>query len=84
MDKSIISLLNENIPTQARTQFWKLMKKAIPLFRNHISKIPGNGKTILIWEDRIMGEEPLKTHLELEGIGKRMIERGLNTLHSMI
>lgn len=38
------------------TQVWKLVKKIIPSIRNHISKTPGNGKSIAIWDDRIMGK----------------------------
>ena len=83
MDSSRKSLLNGNIPSRQCIQVWKLVKKTIPLMRNHISKIPGNGKTISISEDRIMGKEPLKTHSEIEGIQKWMRGKGLNTLHSI-
>ena len=34
-------------------------KKFIPQIRDQISKNPGNGKTISIWDDRIMGATPL-------------------------
>ena len=47
-------------------------KKTIPLMSSYISKTPGNGKTISIWEGKIMGKEPLKTHLEIEGIQEWM------------
>ena len=49
----------------------------------YISKIPGNGKTISIWEDRIMGKEPLQTQLEIEDIQEWMKGKGYNTLHSI-
>ena len=50
---------------------------------SYTSKISGNGKTISIWEDIIMGKEPLKTHPEIEGIQEWMRGKGLNTLHSI-
>jgi hypothetical protein len=40
---------------QAGSQIWKLIKGAIPFFREHLSWIPGNGKSIKIWQDRIFG-----------------------------
>lgn len=83
MDDSRERLLNGNILSRQCTQAWKLVKKTIPLMSNYISKIPGNGKTISIWEDRIMGKESLKTHPKIEGIQKWMIGKGLNTLHSI-
>jgi len=49
----------------------------------YISKIPGNGKTISIWEDRVMGKEPLQTHPETEDIQEWMKGKGFNTLHSI-
>jgi len=52
-------LITGSIPVRSCIQVWKLVKKIIPLIRNHISKNLGNGKTVTIWEDRIMGREPL-------------------------
>lgn len=60
MYKSRINLWNENVPIRLCTQVWKLVKKTISLFRKYISKIPGNGKSISIWEDRIMGGRAFK------------------------
>lgn len=68
MNQLRTKLLIENIPIRPCTQVWKLVKKITPLIINHISKIPGNGKTISIWEDRIMGKEPLKLQTRLEDI----------------
>lgn len=53
------NLLAKNIPIRPCTQVWKLVKKMIPSINKHISKIPSNRKNVLIWEDRIMGKEPL-------------------------
>jgi len=57
--------------------------KTIPLMSRYISKIPDNRKTISIWHDRIIGEEPLQTHLEIEDIQEWLKGKGLNTLHSI-
>ena len=59
MNQPRTKLLTENIPIRSCTRVWKLVKKITPLIRNHISKSSGNGKTISIWEGRIMGKEPL-------------------------
>ena len=83
MDGSRERLLNGNIPTRQCTQAWKLVKKTIPLMSSYISKTPSNGKTISIWEDRIMGKGPLKTRLEIEGIQEWMKGKGINTLFSI-
>jgi len=39
---------------------------------SYIYNTPSNGKTISIWEDRIMGKEPLNTHPKIEGIQEWM------------
>jgi len=53
-------ILSKIIPYQPCTQIWKLVKKTIPHIRDQISKNPGNGETISIWDDRIMGGNPLR------------------------
>jgi len=83
MDGSMKRLLNGNIPIRQCTQAWKLVKKTIPLMSRYISKILSNGKTISIWEDKIMGKEPLQNHLEIEDIQEWMKGKGFNTLHSI-
>jgi hypothetical protein len=40
---------------QAGSQIYKLIKGTTPFFREHLSWIPGNGKTIKIWQDQIFG-----------------------------
>jgi len=52
------NLLSETIVERSCTPVWKLIKKVLPQFRAHISKVPGNGKDINIWSDRIMGAKP--------------------------
>jgi len=59
------------------------VKKITPLIRNHIFKILGNGKTVSIWEEKIMGKDPLNLQPGLEDIQIWMNERDLKTLHSI-
>lgn len=68
MNQSRTKLLTQNTPIRSCTQVWKLVKKITPLIINHISKIPGNGKTISIWEDKIMGKEAIYLQSGLEDI----------------
>ena len=69
-------ILTNTIPDRPCTQIWKLVKRIIPLIRDQISTNPGNAKTISIWEDRIMGKDPLKpaskfkVPLEMDGRAK--------------
>jgi len=62
-------LLTDIIPMRPCTQVWKLVKKIIPSIKNHISKTPRNRKSMSIWDDRIMGKEPLNFQWYLLGMG---------------
>lgn len=77
-------LLTETIPDRPCTQIWKLVKRIIPLIRDQISKNPMNGKTISIWEDRIMGKTPLKQQQNLRKLQRWMEEQIFNTLYSIL
>jgi len=61
-------LLTDTIPDRPCTQIWKLVKRIISLIRYQISKNPRNGKIISIWEDRIMGKNPLNQQQNLRGL----------------
>jgi len=76
-------LITDPIPNMPCTQIWKLVKKIIPLIREQISKNPGNGKTISLWEDRIMGKNPLNMKQNLRGLQCWMEEKRINTLYSI-
>jgi hypothetical protein len=46
----------ENTPdSQSGSQIWKLIRAAIPFFKEYLSWIPGNGKLIMLWQDMILG-----------------------------
>ena len=77
------NLLSESVPIRPCTQVLKLVKKMIPTISKNISKIPGNGKNIKLWEDRIMGKEPLNLLSCHEDIQNWMKDRGITSLHSI-
>ena len=76
-------LLTDTIPDRPCTQIWKLVKRIISLIRYQISKNPRNGKIISIWEDRIMGKNPLNQQQNLRGLQRWMEEQSFNTLYSI-
>ena len=80
----ITKLITDTIPDSPCTQIWKLVKRIIPLIRDQISKNPGNGKTISIWEDTIMGKNPLNQQQNLRGLQRWMEEQRFNTLYSIL
>eukprot|EP00253_Pinus_taeda_P003539 PITA_03539 len=55
------NILEENLIDRPSTPVWKLIKKSLPQAKPRISKVPGNGKKIIIWHDRIMGTEARET-----------------------
>lgn len=83
LNQTITKLLIGIIPMRPCTQVSKVVKKIIPSIKNHISKTLRNGKSVAIWDDKIMGKEPLNLQRDLPGIQKWMAVRGLNTLHSI-
>jgi len=57
------NLLSETIVERSCTLVWKLIKKVLPQFRENISKVPGSGKEVNIWTNRIMGARP-RNHIQ--------------------
>eukprot|EP00253_Pinus_taeda_P019011 PITA_19011 len=74
------NLLFEPIVERPCTPVWKLIKKVLPQFRENTSKFPGNGKSINIWSDRIMGSKPRNLHQAFRPLQIWMEERNLTTL----
>jgi len=62
------------------SQILKLCEKALPIIQNHLYWVPGNGKTIDLWEDRIMNDVPLAEDQELRDLSRWMKNTGLVTL----
>eukprot|EP00253_Pinus_taeda_P025799 PITA_25799 len=74
------NILTETITDRQCTPVWKLIKKTLPLFKPSISKAPGNGNHISIWEDRIMGTEARETSSKYRPLQQWMAEANLKTL----
>jgi ribonuclease HI len=49
----------DNPLPQIKSSFLNLCAKVIPLINSHAFWIPGNGKSINVWNDRIMNKAPL-------------------------
>ena len=54
------NLLDHDIPSRPCSRIWALCKKAIPFISKNLSKVPQGGRNTNIWNDRIMGQAPLK------------------------
>eukprot|EP00253_Pinus_taeda_P021165 PITA_21165 len=77
------NLLSEPIVERPCTPVWKLIKKVLPQFRENTSKFPGNGKSINIWSDKIMGSKPRNLHQASRPLQIWMEERNLTTLYDI-
>jgi hypothetical protein len=54
--------------------------RALDSFKDRLYWIPGNGKSISIWKDQILGDPPLNQNGELDNIKNWMQSRNLHTL----
>eukprot|EP00253_Pinus_taeda_P035966 PITA_35966 len=66
--------------TSKGSPIFKLCIKAMEHFSNKLYWIPGNGKQIRIWDDPILGDQPLSQMEELSNIKDWLQARNLNTL----
>ena len=53
---------------QTGSPIFPLCKKALPFFTAKLTWIPGNGANIKIWDDSILGDQPLNCLNELRNI----------------
>ena len=60
--------LDNPIPRKNGSPIYKLCLKALPLFQPNLHWIPGNGKKIKLWEDSIMGDQPLGQNPRIRNI----------------
>ena len=65
------------------TPVWKLIKKALPQFRNYISRATGSGRDINIWTYRIMGSEPRNLTQNLRPLQIWLEAKSLNSLYDI-
>lgn len=77
------NILNEPIVDRPCTPMWRLIKKVLPHFRENVSKLPGNGKNIKIWVDRIMNSNPRNLLQELRPLQDWMEDRKITTLYDI-
>jgi hypothetical protein len=64
----------DNTPdSQPGSQIWKLIRAAIPFFKEHLSWIPGNGKLIRLWQDPILGVDITSREAEIGDLKRWLI-----------
>eukprot|EP00253_Pinus_taeda_P008792 PITA_08792 len=82
--KPNINLSNlQNANTANSTQVWKLCCKSSKFFIKHVYKILGNGKHTHLWNDKIMGKEPLRDNEEIGNLREWLKQAGVNTVFDM-
>ena len=72
---SLINLTTSNTPTG--TTIWNLCRRGIDKFNHQLYRIPGNGKKIILWEDKISGNSPISSVIMLEEIKVWLTNKGL-------
>ena len=63
--------------TLSGTTIWNSCRKGFGFFNTHLFKIPGNGKRISLWEDKISGNPPLSSVIPLTELMHWAINKGL-------
>lgn len=77
------NILADTIAERPCTPVWKMIKKALPLLKTCISKVPGNGKQTSIWNDRIMGQEAKEKLPHLRQLQQWMMGKNLTSLYDI-
>eukprot|EP00253_Pinus_taeda_P008973 PITA_08973 len=80
-NKNLSNLQNAN--TINSTQVWKLCCKSSKFFIKHVYKIPGNGKLTHLWNDRIMGKEPLRDNEDIANLRDWLKQAGVNIVFDL-
>jgi len=71
----------DHTPTRRKgSPIYDLCIKAMEPFQKNLHWIPGNGKSIKVWEDSILGDTPLGQCNELNNIKRWLQSKGVNTL----
>ena len=63
---SLRNITSSNTPTS--TTIWNSYRRGFNLFKQQLYRIPGNGKRILLWEDKISGNPSLSFDISLKEI----------------
>jgi hypothetical protein len=69
--------------SQKGSHIWKLLKSVNPLARSKLTWIPGNGKEISNWNERIIGKETLVAKNNLAPLKVWLDGANLKTLHNI-
>jgi len=72
--------LDTQPPLRNGSPLYKLCRKALDPFKRNIYWIPGNGKTIKVWEDSILGETPIGLRMEVNNIKHWLMDKGATSL----
>jgi len=72
--------LEKPTKTQNGSPIFTLCKRALPHFIPKLTWIPGNGAKIKIWEDSILGDQPLKELNDLGNIKTWLLANNRTTL----
>ena len=59
------------------TTMWKLCSQGWNFFKEQLYRIPGNGKRIRLWEDKIMGLQPLSLAPDIADLHNWLIQKGI-------
>ena len=80
-NEKIINLQNAN--SRRSTLLWQLCIKGIRFFMQNLYRIPGNGKRVKLWTDRIMGHPPLASNTSLHEICEFLENRGEKNVYEI-
>ena len=59
---------------------YKLCIKALEPFKSNLYWIPGDGKTIRIWDDSIMGDAPIGSCVDVDHLKLWLLNKGVKSL----
>ena len=65
------------------TSIWKLCKSSLKIIQSEFYWVPGNGKKIKIWGDRILGNPPISTLSHMEDLSNWAMGNGFVTLYEL-
>jgi exonuclease III len=66
--------------TRIGSPIFNLCQRAMPLLKTNLTWIPGNGSKIWIWEDSILGDQPLSDLRETRNIKDWLLNKNCRTL----
>ena len=70
-------------PRRNGSPIYKMCLKALEPFRSNLYWILGDGKTIRVWDDSIMGDTPLGSCREVEQLRNWLLNKGITLLSDL-